>query len=117
MVERDYRDYLQDIVDSIIDTESFTESMTFEDFLKDKKTLNAVIRSIEIIGEASKNLSEEIKSKYAAIPWREIVSMRNRIAHEYFGIDYEIVWEIVRKDLPELKPKIEEILKDLNNKK
>jgi uncharacterized protein with HEPN domain len=73
---RDLRDYLQDILDATGDIENFIDEMTYEQFIKDKKTLNAVVRSIEIIGEASKNLPNSLKAKYSELPWREITGMR-----------------------------------------
>jgi len=110
MKRRDYRDYLQDILDSIKDIESFIENMDSEDFTKDKKTINAVIRSIEVIGEATKNIPKSIRDKYPSVPWKKMAGMRDRMIHEYFGVDIEILWKTVKEDIPSLKPLMEALL-------
>ena len=109
MKRRDYRDYLQDILDSIKDIESFIENMDFEDFSKDKKTINAVIRSIEVIGEAAKNIPKPIRDKYPQVPWKKMAGMRDKMIHEYFGVDIEILWKTVKEDIPSLKPLMKKI--------
>ena len=86
MKDRDIRDYLKDILDSITDIENFVGNMTYEEFIKDRKTLNAVVRSIEIIGEASKKLPDAIKTKYAELPWKEITGMRDKLIHAYLSL-------------------------------
>ena len=93
MKTRDYRDYLRDILDAIDDIESFVGEMTYEEFVKDRKTMNAVVRSIEIIGEASKNIPETIKAKYTEIPWKQMAGMRDKLIHAYFGVDVETLWK------------------------
>ena len=75
--------------------------MDFQHFKWDYKTVDAVIRNLEIIGEASKHLSKEIKENYPNVPWEEMYRLRNRVSHEYFGIDYEIVWDILSRHLPQ----------------
>jgi uncharacterized protein with HEPN domain len=85
--------------------------LTFADFKKDYKTVDAVIRNFEIIGEASKNLPTEFKEKYNEIPWTEMYLLRNKVSHEYFGVDYEIIWDVALNYLPENKSQIDEILK------
>ena len=84
MKDRDIRDYLKDILDSITDIENFVDNMTYEEFVKDRKTHNAVVRSIEIIGEASKKLPDSLKAKYAELPWKEITGMRDKLIHAGF---------------------------------
>ena len=113
MKTRDYRDYLQDILDAVNDIESFVESMTYEEFIKDRKTLNAVVRSIEIIGEASKNIPEAMKAKYKELPWKQMTGMRDKLIHAYFGVDVETLWKAVKDDIPPLKKAIQKMLKDL----
>ena len=113
MKRRDYEDYLQDIVDSIDDIKSFTGSMTFEDFTMDRKTINAVIRSIEVIGEATKRIPKSIRAKYPSIPWKKLTGMRDKMIHEYSGVDIGILWKTVKEDVPSLKPLIQNVLKDL----
>ena len=77
--------------------------MTYEEFVKDRKTLNAVVRSIEIIGEASKQLPDPLKAKYPELPWKEITGMRNKLIHAYFGMDTETIWETIKDNIPGTK--------------
>ena len=113
MKKRVYKDYLCDIIDSMVDMEKFIENMAFEDFTNDRKTINAVIRSIEVIGEATKNIPKSIRNKYHSVPWKKMAGMRDIMIHEYFGVDVEIVWKTVRENILPLKPLIQEILKSL----
>jgi len=112
MKNRDTRDYLQDILDSIVDIENFTHDLTYNQFVKDRKTVNAVVRSIEIIGEASKQLPNSVKAKYAELPWREIAGMRDKLIHAYFGADTEIIWQAAKENIPPLKKSIKKMLED-----
>lgn len=87
--------------------------MTFEYFTKDRKTTNAVIRSIEVIGEATKKIPQFIRNKYPSIPWKKMAGMRDKMIHEYFGIDIEILWKVVNDEIPPLKPLVRDVLKNL----
>ncbi|MBF0567159.1 MAG: DUF86 domain-containing protein [Nitrospirae bacterium] len=113
MKKREYRDYLNDIAESIDDAISFIKDMTYKEFITDKKTIYAVVRSIEIIGEASSHIPKLIRDKAPDMPWSEMKGMRNRIAHEYFGIDNKITWDTVEHDLPKLKPQIAELIRQV----
>jgi len=113
MRRRDYRDYLQDILDSINDVESFILGMGFDEFKGDRKTINAVVRSIEVIGEASKRIPRSLKAKYKEVPWREMAGMRDKLIHEYFGVDVEILWKTAKDDIPPLKQVIQNMMKGL----
>ena len=91
--DRDLRDYLNDILEMIGDILSFTKDMSSEDLHSDKKTLYAVIRCLEVIGEAVKRIPQSIKENYVEIPWQEIAGMRDKLIHEYFGVDIEMIWD------------------------
>lgn len=110
MSKRASRLYFEDILTAISDIEEFTKGMSFELFEADKKTVQAVIRCLEIIGEAANNIPQEFKTKYPDVPWRDMISMRNKVLHEYFGIDGEILWQTIDEDLIPLKEKIKQLL-------
>ena len=93
---------IEDIIDSSNKILEYTKGMSFENFTGDSKTIDAVIRNFEIIGEAANRLPEEFKEKHASINWHKIRGFRNRIVHDYMGIDYSIVWEIKNNFLPQL---------------
>jgi uncharacterized protein with HEPN domain len=111
-IKRDIRDYLIDIRDSINDIKKFVEAMTYEDFVQDRKTSNAVIRSLEVIGEAAKKIPEDVRLNYPEVPWKEISGMRDKLIHEYFGVDLEIVWETVLHDLSSLYFAVQDYLQN-----
>ena len=115
MKRKDYSDYFQDILDSIIDTDDFVKGITFESFLSDKKSINAVIRSIEVIGEAAKKIPHTMRKDFPDIPWKKMAGMRDKLIHEYFGVDLEIIWEVIKKDLPSIKPLIMEVIDKLED--
>jgi len=107
--------YLKHILDAISDTEKFTEGINKEGFFENKEKQYAVLRALEIIGEATKNLSKELKAKYYGVSWRDIAGMRDKLIHEYFGVNLELVWTTVKNNLPELKKQISMVLKEINN--
>ncbi len=108
--ERSYKIFLNDIQTAMSRIAEYIESYDFEHFRKDYKTVDAVIRNFEIIGEASKKLDEKIKEKYPDVPWKEMYYLRNRVLHEYFGVDYEIIWDVATNYLPENKKQIDLII-------
>ncbi len=111
MKKRDYGDFIQDIIDSVNDIGNFIEGMDFEEFIKDKKTIYSVIRAIEIIGEAVKKLPDDFRKNHGAVDWRAMAGTRDKLIHDYFGIDYDIVWDIITVEFPELRKQIKKILK------
>ena len=109
MSDRDYKLLLSDIIESITKIKNYTSGYTFEDFLNDSKTCDAVIRNFEIIGEAANRLPEELKEKYSDINWFRIRGFRNRIVHDYMGVDLNIVWLIIKNDIDNLLINISEV--------
>ena len=103
---------LNDISQAIDRIEQYIENLSFDVFSKDQKSVGAVVRNLEIIGEAANRLPDEFREKYSEIEWYKVVGLRHRIVHEYFGIDLEIIWQILQKDLPELKQKLTQIMSD-----
>jgi uncharacterized protein with HEPN domain len=116
MIGREYGDYLQDIIDAIFEVEEFTRGMDDEAFKKDRKTVNAVIRSLEVIGEAAKRIPESIRKKYPAVPWKRMAGMRDKLIHEYSGVDLDTVWGVVKLELPPLFSLVRAALNDLEDK-
>ena len=106
--------YLKHILDAILDIKRFMKGLTKEEFIENKEKQYAVLRALEIIGEATKNLSKEMKAKYSEINWRDIAGTRDKLIHEYFGVKLDLVWETVKKNLPELEKQIHEILRKVN---
>ncbi len=102
MKKRDLRDYINDLIESCEDILEFTNELSYNSFIQDKKTVNAVIRSLEVIGEASKNLPVSFKKTYPDIPWKQMAGMRDKLIHEYFGIDKEMVWQVVSRHISQI---------------
>ncbi len=101
--------YIQDIWESILAIEEYAGAFTEDEFYANRQVQDAVIRRLEIIGEAVKNIEEGIRNRYPDIPWKSIAGMRDVVAHEYFGVKLIRIWEVVKKDLPELKQKFARI--------
>lgn len=112
MYERDERHFIDDIVDSIQAIEEFTDGMNCEAFVADRKTYSATLREFIVIGEAVSQLPEEVKDLRPSVAWRQIKDFRNIIVHAYFGIDLEIVWDAVTKELPRLKDEMISLQKE-----
>jgi uncharacterized protein with HEPN domain len=102
-----------DILEAIDRIERYTGSITLDDFLGDTKTQDAVIRNLEIIGEAVKNLPADFREAHSEVEWRAVAGMRDKLIHHYFGIDMGIIWETARTDLPRFRKQIEDILREI----
>lgn len=104
---------IKDIHESISLIDIYLADFTEDDFYRDRKTKDAVVRNLEIIGEASNQLDKSFKDIYTTIPWREAADLRNKIIHDYAGIDYKMLWVIIHKDLPTLKQQLEELIANI----
>ncbi len=111
--EREVADYIDDIIVAMTDIEEFTHGMSYDLFSGDKKTINAVIRSLEVLGEATKHIPSSFRKKYPEIPWNKMAGMRDVLIHDYMGVDLMTVWKVSQERLPELKSLFERL--DLTN--
>ena len=114
MKKRNHKLFLEDILEAMDKIESYIKDLTYDAFIKNDMVQDAVIRNLEIIGEASKNIPEVVREKYPDISWKRMIGLRNIAVHEYFGVDLGIIWEIITKNLRETKPKIIAILKSFD---
>jgi uncharacterized protein with HEPN domain len=111
--KREFRDFIVDIAHCSRKAQEFIKGMSIEDFCNDEKTLFAVMKAIEIIGEASKKIPDEIKQKYSEIRWKEMAGMRDKIVHQYFGINPEILFDVVENHLAKLDKSLMPLIKEL----
>ena len=112
---KDDKVYLLHINEFCEDIEMYLyEIGSFEKLKKNKLYQDAIVRKLEIIGEAANNISDKFKASFPDVPWRDIIDMRNRLIHGYFGVDLNIVWQVITKDIPPLHKQIKDILKELN---
>jgi len=109
---RVYLDYIRDMLENAEKSLQFINGMSFEEFERDEKTVYAVIRAIEVIGEAVKKVPNNIRETYSEIPWREITGTRDKLIHEYFGVNIPVLWRTVQEDLPVLIEQMKNILID-----
>lgn len=112
-MKKDIKVYVEDMLEAIEAIESYIKGYSMQDFFEDKKTQDAVIRRLEIIGEAAKNIGEEIRAGYPHIPWKEIAGMRDVLIHAYAGVNIKRVWKAVSEDTPGLKEKLEKVREEI----
>jgi uncharacterized protein with HEPN domain len=116
MRKGNHRLYVEDIFEAVNKIERYTKGLNFDAFVGNDMIVDAVVRNLQIIGEAAKNIPEDVRNQHSEIPWKRMIGLRNIAVHEYFGVDLGIIWEIVTKNLPETKPKIKTILECIGNK-
>lgn len=112
----DYKIYLKDILEAICKIEKYTEDLSFDDFFENELIQDGVVRNLEIMGEAVKNIPDIIKRRNPELEWKKIAGLRDILIHAYFGMDVDIVWDIVKNKIPEMKEKISMILSKMNDK-
>ncbi len=110
---REYSDYIDDILSAMDKVASFIKGSSFEDFKSDDKTIFAVVRAIEIIGEATKHIPDDARQKYSEIPWKEMAGMRDVLIHDYISVDVETVWLTANDKIPQLRPLIDKMAKEI----
>ncbi|MFH1358511.1 MAG: DUF86 domain-containing protein [archaeon] len=113
MKEKEDIVFINHVLDSINAIVDYSKNMDKEDLVLNRMKQSAIVREIEIIGEASKNISNSVRKKYFSVPWRDIIGTRDKIIHKYFEVDLDMIWEIIKKDIPELKKEILKIKEDM----
>jgi uncharacterized protein with HEPN domain len=109
-----YSDYLRDILDAVSRATSFVSGMSFDAFAQDARTSFAVIRALEIIGEAARQIPPTLREAHPEVPWRAMTGIRDKLIHQYFGVDLEVIWRTVHDDLPPLVSALEPVLRELD---
>jgi len=113
MSKRKVRLFLKDMLESIEKTQRYTAGVDFERFAGDDLLVDAVVRNLEIIGEAARHIPDPVRKRYPEVPWQRVIGLRNIVVHEYFAVDLEIVWTIIRENLPALKDTLQKMLSEL----
>lgn len=113
MVKRTYRLYLNDIIQAMNKIEKYSQGLDYDSFVSNDMVIDAVLRNIEVIGEAAAQIPETLKQQYSHIPWKKIIGLRNIVIHEYFGVDLDNIWKIVTENIPDTKPHLVKMLEDL----
>jgi len=115
MPERDFEDYLKDLLDAMDKAQSFVDGLDYETFKDDDRTFFAVVRALEIVGEAVKHIPDSVREENPEIPWKDMAGMRDVLIHDYFGVDAQTVWLTVTEKIPQVKSLIKRMLEVLNN--
>lgn len=113
MTRREFRDFLDDILGAISLINTMTKGMSFEDFSGRQEVFFAVVKLIEVIGEAVKNIPDEVRTAYAQVPWRNMAGMRDKLVHEYWAMDERVIWQVVIKELPRLEKTVMKMVQEL----
>jgi len=109
-MKKDDSVYLHHIIDAFALIEHYMDNASHEEFLRNRLLQDGVIRQLEVMGEAARNISEDLRNEHPQIPWRQMIGLRNRMIHAYFNVDLQIIWEIVKGDIPDLKQKMKQLL-------
>jgi uncharacterized protein with HEPN domain len=115
VTNRPARIRLEDLRQAIARIRQYTAGLTYAEFIKDEKTMDAVLRNLEVIGEAARNIPEELRGRYPDVEWHRMIGLRNIISHEYFGVDMQIIWEVATRNVPETEPLVADMLDRLSH--
>jgi len=112
-MKREAGDYIEDIINAMEKSTNFIKDLSYKKFIQDDKTVFAVVRALEIIGEAVKSIPNNLRKKYPEIPWKDMAGMRDKVIHEYLGVKLSLVWKTVKEEMPPLKPLFEKMLREM----
>jgi uncharacterized protein with HEPN domain len=107
---RDWRIRIEDIIEAATAIAGYVQGLSFEEFGRDRKTVDAVVRNLEVIGEAARHVPEEVRARFPELPWSDMADMRNVLIHEYFGVDLTILWKTASIDLPAILPALRRVI-------